>query len=235
MAAPSPSIVYPAVSELVLSQPVDPVFSNDLRRRLAVDGTTPVILITTARISERKNQLGVLQAIAKVHQNGPVRFHYLIVGNVDSGEHESYRRHLEFFIQEHGLEEFTSFIANSSDEEKVAYLDACDVLVMLSRTVGASVEGFGISAIEASCRGKPVIVSDQGGMPETIIEGCTGFAVSPEDTGQLAKTLVTLATSEVMRADMGKAGRIFAQSRFTPEVSARGFHEHLTLCGFFNR
>lgn len=234
-AAPrSACIVYPPVSELLLRQPVDPLFSGDLHRRLAVDGVLPVLLLTIARISERKNQLGVLQAIAQAHQNGPARFHYLIVGNVDSGEHDSYRGQLQSFIEDQGLQQFTSFIANSSDEEKVAYLDACDVLVMLSRTVGASVEGFGISAIEAACRCKPVLVGDEGGMPETIIEGRTGFAVSPEDTHQVASALVTLATDERLRAEMGKAGRAFAQSHFTPEVSAASLHQHLIRRGFFN-
>lgn len=228
-------IVYPTVSELVLQRPLDPAFSMNLRSRVAVDGVPPVVLLTTARISERKNQLGVLQAMAQVHQTSPTRFHYLILGNVDAGGHEAYRRQLESFIRDHGLERFVSFIANASDEEKVAYLDACDVLIMLSRTVGGSVEGFGISVIEASCRGKPVLVSDQGGMPETIIEGRTGFVVPPEDTRRVASALRTLAGDERLRAEMGESGRTFARAEFTPEVSARRLHKHLLQRGLLSR
>jgi glycosyltransferase involved in cell wall biosynthesis len=220
-------IVYPTVSEVVLQRPVNPAFSKEFRSRLAVDGVSPVVLLTTARISQRKNQLGVLQAMAQVHQSGSIRLHYLILGNVDGSEHAEYRRQLDSFIREHQLEPFVTFIGQASDEEKVDYIDACDVLVMLSRTVGASVEGFGISVIEASCRGKPVLVSDEGGMPETIIEGGTGFAVPPDDITRVAGALRTLAGDEMLRAAMGEAGRRFARTEFTPQVSASRLHRHL--------
>jgi phosphatidylinositol alpha-1,6-mannosyltransferase len=228
-------IVYPTVSDLILQRPVNPAFSHELRSRLAVDGVSPVILLTTARISQRKNQLATLHAMAQVHQSSSIRFHYVMVGNVDGGQHEGYHRQLDSFISEHKLERFVTFIANTSDEEKVDYLDACDVLVMLSRTVGASVEGFGISVIEASCRGKPVLVSDQGGMPETIIEGRTGFAIAPEDTPRVASALLTLAGDEMLRAGMGEAGRRFARAEFTPAVSARRLHQHLLEKNLFNQ
>jgi phosphatidylinositol alpha-1,6-mannosyltransferase len=228
-------IVYPTVSSLILRRPADPAFSHELRSRLTVDGVRPVILLTTARISQRKNQLGVLQAMARVHQSTPTRLHYLILGNVDGPEHEAYRRQLDSFIREHKLEGFVSFIANASDEEKVDYVDACDVLVMLSRTVGASVEGFGISVIEASCRGKPVLVSDQGGMPETIIAGRTGLAVSPDDISSVASSLRMLATDEMLRAGMGEAGRRFARAEFTPQVSARRLHTYLAQRNVINQ
>jgi phosphatidyl-myo-inositol dimannoside synthase len=224
-------IVYPSVSELVLRRPPDPAFGVRLRSSLAINGTPPVILLTIGRISQRKNQLGVLQAMAQVHQTGPTRLHYLIVGNVDAGAHEGYRRQLQSFIAESGLERSVTFISNASDDEKVAYLDTCDILVMLSRTVGASVEGFGISAIEASCRGKPVLVGDQGGMPETIVEGRTGFAVPAEDISRVASALGALAASERLRNEMGQAGRTYCRSEFTPEINARRLHEHLLRKG----
>jgi len=96
---------------------------------------------------------------------------------------------------------------------------------MLSRTVGPSVEGFGISVIEASCRGKPVVVSDEGGMPETILEGRTGYAVPPGDAAAAARALGALADPGT-RQRLGAAGRAFARAEFTPRASAERLRRH---------
>ena len=99
---------------------------------------------------------------------------------------------------------------------------------MLSRTVGASVEGFGISVIEASARGKPVIVSDQGGMPETIVEGVTGTAVPPDDVPRIAAELAALARDPARRAAWGEAGRRRTLADFTPTATAGVLHARVT-------
>jgi glycosyltransferase involved in cell wall biosynthesis len=121
-----------------------------------------------------------------------------------------------------------SFVANATDEEKVDYFDACDVFAMLSRTVGTSVEGFGISAIEASCRGKPVLVSDQGGMPETIVPGRTGLSVPPDDTKAIADALARWGADPELRARVGEAGCRHTRAEFTPVATARHLQQHLT-------
>jgi phosphatidylinositol alpha-1,6-mannosyltransferase len=224
-------IVYPTVSDLVLRLPPQATLSIQLRRRLAPSGHPPTILLTVARISARKNQLGVLEVMAHLHRSSTERFHYVIVGNVDAPQHARYLDQMKVYMQKHGLEEAVTFVPNASDEEKVAYLDACDIFVMLSRTVGTSVEGFGISPVEASCRGKPVIVSDHGGMPETIVEGHTGYAVNPDDTEAVASRLLALVQDNLLRERLGEAGREFARREFTPEVSARRLHEFMLTRG----
>jgi glycosyltransferase involved in cell wall biosynthesis len=223
-------IVYPSVSGLVLSKPPDPSFGERFRQRLrAPDGGMPLVVLTVARISDRKNQLGVLRAIALLHATTPFRFHYVILGNLDSEVHREYLDGLMAFIAASGLERSVSFVPNATDEGKVDYIDACDVFAMLSRTVGTSVEGFGISAIEASCRAKPVLVSDQGGMPETIVPGRTGFAVPPDATEQAAEILARWAAEPELRAAAGIAGREFSRAEFTPLASATRLHRHLTV------
>jgi glycosyltransferase involved in cell wall biosynthesis len=224
-------IVYPAVSQLVMDLPRQVEFSKDLRCSLAGTGSAPTILLTVARISERKNQLGVLEAMVHAHRTSPERFHYLMVGNVDSPAHAGYLEQIQGYIKANGLEGSVTLVPNASDEQKVCYLDACDIFVMLSRTVGNSVEGFGIAPIEASCREKPVVVSNEGGMPETIIEGQTGYAVPPADTGTVADTLVALARDVRLRTRMGQAGRDLARREFIPERTARRLHEHVLARG----
>lgn len=72
------------------------------------------------------------------------------------------------------------------------------------------------SLLEAQARGKVVIASDVGGMPEMVIDGETGFLVPPGNVGALARALERVfAMSETERADMGERGNLFARTHFT--------------------
>jgi glycosyltransferase involved in cell wall biosynthesis len=220
-------VVYPCVSRLVVLRPPDTQFREALCRRVARDGAPPTVLLTVARISERKNQLRVIQALAYLRHQVEDAFHYFIVGNVDADLHQPYFEEIQALVQSAGLHNMVTVVQHASDEEKVSYLDACDVFVMLSRTVGDSVEGFGISVIEAACRGKPVVVSDQGGMPETAIDGSTGRIIR-DDVAVLAGALLEMGRDPGLRARWGEAGRRFALRDFTPAASAARMHECLT-------
>jgi glycosyltransferase involved in cell wall biosynthesis len=176
--------------------------------------------ITVARISERKNQLQVLESLARLRQRHQFHFHYTIVGNVDSRSHDAYLESLSQFANAHGLMDAVSIVARATDDEKIDCIDASDVFVMLSRPVGHSVEGFGISVIEASCRGKPVVVSDHGGMPETVVDGHTGFTVPLGDEGRIDSVLLQLGRQPSLRSTLGANGIQFVRDRFTPRRMA---------------
>ena len=53
-----------------------------------------------------------------------------------------------------------------------------DIYVALSRMDS---ESFGVAIIEAGVAGRPVVVSDAGGLPEVTIDGVTGLVVPRED------------------------------------------------------
>jgi glycosyltransferase involved in cell wall biosynthesis len=221
-------IVFPSVSEPFLTQPVGAVAIDDPRAERSPGADDLVRFITVARISERKNQLQVLEALATLRRRNGLRFQYVIVGNVDSSEHNAYLESIVRITREQGLDEAVLLVGKATDGEKIAWIDASDVFVMLSRTVGHSVEGFGISVIEASCRGKPVVVSDQGGMPETILEGKTGFAVRLDSPEAIAAPLRELARQPTLRRTLGANGARFVRDNFTPRRMAERFIAHLS-------
>jgi glycosyltransferase involved in cell wall biosynthesis len=63
----------------------------------------------------------------------------------------------------------------------------------------ARAEPLGLAALEAQACGCPVIVSAEGGLPETVRDGRSGWAV-PRDAGAAAAKLDLLAQGEVRRA-----------------------------------
>jgi glycosyltransferase involved in cell wall biosynthesis len=68
-----------------------------------------------------------------------------------------------------------------------ARLDEAQALVVPSRR-----EGLGLIALEAISRGRPVIASDVGGLPEVVRDGVDGVLVPPGDAVALAAALEKL-------------------------------------------
>jgi glycosyltransferase involved in cell wall biosynthesis len=91
------------------------------------------------------------------------------------------------------------------------YLDATDVVVVPSDTP----EGFGLVAIEAFARARPVVGAAAGGLVDIITDGGDGWTFAPGDVDALAKILARLDRHEV--AIVGRNARATYEARFTPD------------------
>lgn len=72
-------------------------------------------------------------------------------------------------------------------------------------------ESFGVGVLEASACGKPVIVSNVGGLSEVVIDGSTGFVVPPNKPEILATKIEQLVVDKDLRLQMGNNGRKFVE------------------------
>jgi glycosyltransferase involved in cell wall biosynthesis len=78
-------------------------------------------------------------------------------------------------------------------------------------------EGFGMVALEAMERARPVIAAEIGGLGELVEEGVTGLLVPPGEADPLAQAIVSLAGDLPRAAEMGEAGRRRALEQFLQE------------------
>ncbi|HXY86503.1 MAG TPA: glycosyltransferase family 4 protein [Gaiellaceae bacterium] len=78
-------------------------------------------------------------------------------------------------------------------------------------------EGFGMVALEAMERARPVIAAEIGGLGELVEDGVTGLLVPPGEAQPLARALETLGGDLELAARMGEAGRRRALDRFLQE------------------
>jgi glycosyltransferase involved in cell wall biosynthesis len=76
-------------------------------------------------------------------------------------------------------------------------------------------EGFGMAALEAMERGRPVIASQVGGLPEIV--GDTGLLVPTGEAEPLRAAIVELARDLPRAAELGRAARQRALAEFSEE------------------
>jgi glycosyltransferase involved in cell wall biosynthesis len=92
-------------------------------------------------------------------------------------------------------------------------LDEATLLVLPSRS-----EGFGRVIIESFTRGRPVVATRVGGIPDLVENGVSGLLVPPGDSEALADALTTVladrALAERLSAGARRAGR---RLRWTPD------------------
>jgi glycosyltransferase involved in cell wall biosynthesis len=107
-----------------------------------------------------------------------------------------------------GLGDAVRFLGHVST---VPYADSAIVVVP---SLG---EGFGMVALEAMERGRPVIASDVGGLPEIVADGETGLVVPSGDVQALAWAIAELASDLPRAAALGAAARSRALAEFRQE------------------
>jgi glycosyltransferase involved in cell wall biosynthesis len=76
------------------------------------------------------------------------------------------------------------------------FIEAADVLVVPSDEP----EPFGLVAIEAFARGRPVLASAAGGLAGIVTDGRDGWLFAPKDVGALAARLAALTRDDVTTA-----------------------------------
>ena len=67
-------------------------------------------------------------------------------------------------------------------------------------------EGFSRVILESMAMKKPVIATDVGGNPEAVIDGITGFLISPCDPDAISEKVISLLKDRNRRINMGEAG-----------------------------
>jgi glycosyltransferase involved in cell wall biosynthesis len=88
---------------------------------------------------------------------------------------------------------------------------ACDVAAMPS---DGCIESFGMAAVEAMACARPVVVTENGALPELVDDGITGFVVPRQDAGALAEALAALARDADKRRVAGSAARARCEQKF---------------------
>lgn len=106
-------------------------------------------------------------------------------------------------------------------EEVASALDDAWVLVLPSRS-----EGMGRVLVEAFCRGRGVVGTRAGSIPNLVVDGVSGLLVDPEDPHALAAALVRVLSDRALAERLAGGARDAAAPWLqTPEQYAERMRE----------
>ena len=146
-------------------------------------------LITVSRLDGRKSHQNILMSIKNLLPKFP-NLKYVSIGDGDE------RKNLLKLRKELSLENNVELLLRSTEQEKVALLEQSNVFVMPSVIYKKSVEGFGITYIEAASYGKPSIGGIYGGEGDAIKYGVTGYLCNGNDLNAIYATLSKILSNE---------------------------------------
>jgi glycosyltransferase involved in cell wall biosynthesis len=163
---------------------------DELRRELGADSATPIAGMI-ACLKPQKAPLTFVRAAALLAARLP-QMHFFIAGD---GE---LRGAVQDAIVEHGMQGRFHLLGWRRDVPRL--LDAADALVLTSLW-----EGLPRVALQAMAAAKPLVAAAVDGIPEAVVDGFTGYLLSPDDISGFADRLEKLMCRPDLRRSMGAA------------------------------
>lgn len=199
-------VVYNAVAPAAAGEASEPPADT-----VVAPGATPAI-VSVGRLVRNKGHHVLLEAVEMLACELP-RLGAVIAGDgpeLASLQREIQRRRLAARVTLAGVVERIEPL-----------LLGADIFVLPS----THREGLSLAALEAMRCGLPVIASRIGGVPEAVLDECTGILVPPGQPKALAKAILRLAQNPAERRRMGRDGqarveRLFRQDKMIAEIEA---------------
>jgi glycosyltransferase involved in cell wall biosynthesis len=186
--------------------------AGDLRKAWGVPPPAKVVGCV-GQIAPWKRVHDVIAAFRTVSAGDPEAWLVVVGAPKFRAENRDYQRRLERLVAESGLGGRVVFVGHEDDIERV--FRSVDVLVH-----AAEREPFGRVLVEAMAQGVPVVATADGGVPEIVRDGETGFLVALGDTDAMARRTMDLLGDPALRRRMGDRGRTRASECFRADRSA---------------
>jgi glycosyltransferase involved in cell wall biosynthesis len=203
-----------------LPDAIDPSRVARLRRTWGAEPQERIVLLA-ARLTSWKGQKILIEAARRLKESGLTGVRYVLAG--DAQGRNAYVKELDALIDKAGLKGVVMRVGHC-DDMPAAYLAASVVAVPSTEP-----EAFGRSAVEAQAMGAPVVVSDLGAVPETVLappqvqaEERTGWRTPAGDASALAEALAhALSLGASAREALARRARIHVERHFSLEQMTR--------------
>jgi len=173
-----PGINKPKVVENIFKIKAEKIFEQSFPK-----------IITVARLDKRKGHDKILMLI----KNLKVKFPKIKYVSIGAGEEE---KNLLKLIKELSLEKEVTFLKDIDFDLKIALISESNLFLMPTRIEKKSVEGFGISFVEAASYGIASIGGKDGGASDAIDHNKTGYICDGEDLNSIYDNVTNFFQNE---------------------------------------
>ena len=194
-----PGIQKPELIENVFKLKAEKIFGESFPK-----------IITVARLDKRKGHDNILMLIKNLKAKFP-KIKYVSVG---FGQEE---KNLFQLSKELGLENEVVFLKNIDHNLKIALTAEANLFLMPSRIEKKSVEGFGISFIEAASYGVASIGGKDGGASDAIAHNKTGLICDGNNFNSIYDSVIDFFQNEKF-IKFGKNSKKFSEKFYWNNV-----------------
>ena len=170
---------------VVINPGVDPIKETNKKSLEKVESLLRIKtprLITVSRFDKRKNHEKIIMALRNLKQQYP-DIVYICVGH---GEEEA---NIKKLVKELDLGSQVMFFKDISNDLKNALISKSDIFVMPSIIYKTSVEGFGISYVEAAQHSIPSLGGKDGGASDAVSHDKTGLICDGNNLDEIYSSL----------------------------------------------
>ena len=146
-------------------------------------------ILTVARLDRRKNHQNILMCLRNLKEKFP-KIKYVSIGDGDE------KKRLLDMVRELKLENNVVILNNTNQKLKAALIKNSQLFLMPSIVFKKSVEGFGISFIEAATYGVGSIGGKDGGANDAIDNGTTGLICDGESISSIYESVIKFFENE---------------------------------------
>jgi glycosyltransferase involved in cell wall biosynthesis len=166
------------------------------------------VIAAIAQLIPRKGHRVLLEALPEVVREFP-DLRVLLFGQ------GPLRGELQELCNRYGLSPQVRFAGFRTDLDRV--LPCLDLVVH-----PATLEGLGLSLLEAAAAGIPIVATRVGGVPEIVQDGRTGLLVPPADPRSLAAAIVRMLRQRELARMLGNTGRELVRRNFSLDKMVEG-------------
>jgi glycosyltransferase involved in cell wall biosynthesis len=185
-----------------------PIEAAEAAPRLARLGVRAPYLLFVGLLSQRKNPIGAVRALARLREKGGPPLELVLAGR----DHDALA----------GVRAEAARLGVADRVRALGYVAPADLPALYARARALVFltldEGFGLPAIEAMACGTPVVAARRGAVPE--VAGGAALLVEPDDPEAAAEALLEVTADGAAREARIAAGRALA-ARYTWDETAR--------------
>lgn len=201
---------------------IPPTYSLEkINKRLEIKtfkSSNKVHIISITRLEERKGIIPVLKSLGALKKSKSLKpFIWDIFGIGDQKDE------IEEVIKALNLVQYVKLKGAITNKDKEYYLSIADLFIMPSYKVEKSIEGFGISYVEAAAYSIPSIAGQEGGVTDAVLDKKTGWCVNPMNQKQLSKVLLEAINNNKKRELLGRQAQEEFLNSFVGEKVFRKF------------
>lgn len=199
--------------------------SVSLYKEILIKKDDNVVITSIQRFDSKSGYEQLIRAFAVIAKNNS-KVTLLLVGGTSftdsiSSIRHNYMQHAKNLVDKLLLKNRVVFTGNVDYSQLSTIYNISDIVVVLSK-----MECFGLVATEAMFFGKPLVVTNVGGLAYQVKNCVNGYLVSPGDIKETVVVLNKLIQSRSLRKKMGNAGKQIYDSKFSAKLIFNKYNKY---------